>query len=151
MAHEFTLTRISNDFRRAIEISEFEIAKKLKNSEFKIESESSSYLSIEVKIDSKWENLIWYSPNSKRLFQNSKYFLANPNMINYLTRFSNKMETIIFGDEGELYFIPSYGQIQKGDFFNQDVITVMELAENGLRMNDQEGIRNYIKNKSSSM
>ena len=150
MAHEFILSRISNDFRTAIEISEIEIAQEPTNSEFKFETESNSYHSIEVNINSKWENLIWYSPKSKRLFQNSKYFQANPNMIEYLKRFSNKMKTIIFGDEGELYFIPSYGQIQNGDFFNQEVITVMELAEHGININDKDGIKNYIINKIRS-
>ena len=151
MAHEFILTRISNDFRTALEISEFEIAKEISNSEFKLETELSSYHSIQVNINSKWENLIWYSPKSKRLFQNSKYFLANPNLIKYLIRFSELMKTIIFGDEGELYFIPNYGQIQNGNFFNQNVITVMELAENRINMNDKKGIKNYIEKKSSSM
>lgn len=152
MAHEFILTKISNDFKKAIDLDENELVNELdKHPDFRMNKEDVNFYSIEVNIKSKWKNLIWYSHKNKRLSQNSKYFFGEPKMLEPLIKFADIFDTIIFGDEAELYFIPGIGQIQKGNFFNQNVITVMELAESNLKMDDKEGIRNYIESKSSSM
>lgn len=151
MAHEFILTRISNDFKTSIQIDEQELKKELMDSEFRLETTVNSFHSIEIKSDSKWANLVWYSPKSKRLFQNSKYFMGNPKMIKPLIKFAKKMNMIIFGDEGELYYIPNIGQLREGNFFNQPEITVMELAEKNLKLENQKGIKLYIKEKDSSI
>lgn len=152
MAHEFLLTRISNDFKTAIEISESELHQMLDRViEYRINENSKPFYSIEINEDSIWTNILWYSPKSGRLFQNSKYFMENPNLIRNLKFIADELNTIVFGDEGELYYIPSFGQIEEGNFFNQMNLSVMELAENNLRVDNKLQIRNYIKQKKHSM
>ena len=151
MSYNITISRISNDFKTAISASKNEWEECAIPNELKfIEKNTYPQYYLEVtNVDSKdFIPCFWISKDFQTASIDSSVFLTNNELEKYLLHIASKIGGIVFGEEGELYFIPHFGKIEpKKRLIEQEIVTINELKENNLTLDDQTLMRKYINIK----
>lgn len=151
MSYDLTIARISNDLRVSIPISKDDWAHCtiLNELEFKEkETYPNYYLEVQIDTNNEYIPCFWISNDLLTASIDSKVFLMNNEFEKYAIEIASKLNAIIFGQEGELYYIPSVGKIESDKrLLDQKLITIMELKENKLNITNKLEISNYIQTK----
>jgi len=151
MGYDITIARISNDFKTTEKISKEDwincsIPKEL---EF-IEKETypKYYLELKNVLAEDFIPCFWISNDFQNASVDSSVFLMTDELDRFIIHIASQIEGIVFGQEGELYFIPNYGKIETDKkLMEQELVTIQELNINGITVNDQTSIRQYINLK----
>lgn len=92
----------------------------------------------------------WISSDFQKASIDSKVFMMHPEIEKYALHIASKINGIIMGEEGELFFIPGIGKLDaEKNLLDQKLITVMELKEQGFNLQDASEIKKYIASLSS--
>lgn len=151
MGYEITIARISNDYKTAEKISKEEwINCSIPNEIEFIEKETypKHYLEVKSVVTEEFIPCFWISKDFNSAFINSVVFLMNSEFEKYAIEIASKLNAIIFGQEGELYYIPCIGKIESDKkLLEQQTITIMELMESNLNITNKMEVSNYIQTK----
>jgi len=92
----------------------------------------------------------WLSKDFQKASIDSKVFMIHPEIEKYALHIASKINGIVMGEEGELFFIPGIGKIEaEKNLLEQKLITVMELKEQGFNLHHVSEIKKYIASISS--
>jgi hypothetical protein len=151
MSYDITIARISNDLKTSVPITkeEWEGCTIFNELEFKEkETYPNYYLEVQIDTNNEYIPCFWISNDFRTASIDSMVFLLNNEIEKYAIAIASKLDAIVFGQEGELFYIPSVGKIESDKkLLEQKLITITELKENKLNLANELEIFNYIQIK----
>lgn len=151
MSYDITIARISNDLTKSMPISrkDWENCAIVNEIEFKQkETYPNYYLEVQIEMSYEYIPCFWISNDFKMATIDSKVLLINREFEQYAIKIANRLNAIIFGQEGELYYVPSVGKFESDKYLlDQTQITITELKENKIEIGNKREILKYLKTK----
>jgi len=151
MSYDLTIARISDDLTKSMPISrkDWEDCTIVNEIEFKQkETYPNYYLEVQIEESNEYIPCFWISNDFKMATIDSKVFLINREFEKYAIKIANKLNAIIFGQEGELYYVPYIGKLESDKYLlDQTTITISELKNHKIEIGNKKEILNYLKIK----
>lgn len=154
MSYNFTIARISSDLKKSIAISENEWKECQIDEEliYSKKSPKNTYNCLEVLTVTSNDFIpcFWIRDDFETAHADCIILSMDSRIEKYAIHIATKLNAIIFGEEGELFFIPGIGKLQKDIQMHCQInINLSDLIENDLTLNtsDHKKIDLYIKMK----
>ena len=151
MSYNITIARISEDLTKSLPISkeDWEGCTTLEEIEFKQkETYPNCYLEVQLEVSNEYIPCFWISKDFKMATIDSKVFLINREFEKYAIKIANRLNAIIFGQEGELYYIPNIGKFESEKYLlDQTPITISELKDRKIEIGNEKEVLEYLKTK----